>query len=138
MEESNLPHQRPISRRGLRSELQSSGGSQTSSAPRPGTGAVRGFNVARPPTATPVGTATRLTTATPSLSSQRIGTALGYAGSMMAERPITQHGLSGLPTSQSRLGTAGGMRMVKDKRYWQAVLQQKINEITQVRMRKRL
>lgn len=46
----------------------------------------------------------------------------------MSERPITQHGLSGLPTAQSRLGTAN--RMIKDKRYWQAQLQMKMNEIT--------
>lgn len=35
----------------------------------------------------------------------------------MTERPITQHGLSGLP-STARIGTAAGMRQVKDKRYW--------------------
>lgn len=36
---------------------------------------------------------------------------------MMTERPITQHGLSGLP-STARVGTATAMRQVKDKRYW--------------------
>lgn len=46
----------------------------------------------------------------------------------MSERPITQHGLSGLPT-QVRYGTATGMRQIKDKRYWHAQLQLKMNEI---------
>lgn len=46
----------------------------------------------------------------------------------MSERPITQHGLSGLPTAQARQGTAN--RLIKDKRYWQAQLQLKMNEIT--------
>lgn len=63
-------------------------------------------------------------------SSGRIGTAIGFAGSMMTERPITQHGLSGLSTNSGRIGTAS-TRMVKDKRYWQAVLQSKVNEIIQ-------
>ena len=50
---------------------------------------------------------------------------------MMSERPITQHGLSGLPTGTARSGTAvGGMRQIKDKRYWQSQLQLKMNEIT--------
>lgn len=49
----------------------------------------------------------------------------------MAERPITQHGISGLSTSYGRIGTATGNRQVKDKRYWQAVLQSKIQEISQ-------
>lgn len=48
---------------------------------------------------------------------------------MMSERPITQHGLSGLPTAQVRYGTATGMRQIKDKRYWHAQLQLKMNEI---------
>ncbi|KFB43454.1 hypothetical protein ZHAS_00011292 [Anopheles sinensis] len=42
----------------------------------------------------------------------------------MSERPITQHGISGLTTSYSRPGaTASGSRQIKDKRYWQALLQ---------------
>lgn len=49
----------------------------------------------------------------------------------MAERPITQHGISGLSTSYGRIGTASGNRQIKDKRYWQAVLQSKIQEISQ-------
>lgn len=50
---------------------------------------------------------------------------------MIADRPITQHGLSGLPTSHPRTaGTATGIRQIKDKRYWQAQLQVKMNEIT--------
>ena len=45
---------------------------------------------------------------------------------------MTQHGLSGLSTAQGRIGTAqGGMRQVKDKRYWQSLLQSKIHEIVQ-------
>lgn len=47
---------------------------------------------------------------------------------MISERPITQSGLSGL--SLKRTGTASGMRQVKDKRYWIAILQSKIQEIT--------
>lgn len=50
----------------------------------------------------------------------------------LTDRPLTQQGLSGLSTSQGRLGTAsGGMRQVKDKRYWIALLQSKIQEIIQ-------
>lgn len=49
----------------------------------------------------------------------------------MTDRPITQHGISGLSTSYGRIGTASGNRQIKDKRYWQAVLQSKIQEITQ-------
>lgn len=49
----------------------------------------------------------------------------------MMERPITQHGLSGLPTAAGRVGTAAGQRQVKDRRYWQGILQMKIQEITQ-------
>lgn len=37
---------------------------------------------------------------------------------MIAVRPITQHGLSGLPTSEGRKGSASGKRQIKDKRYW--------------------
>lgn len=48
---------------------------------------------------------------------------------MIADRPITQSGLSGL--SMKRTGTASGMRQVKDKRYWMAMLQAKVQEITQ-------
>lgn len=48
----------------------------------------------------------------------------------MSERPITQHGLSGLPTAQARQGTANSQRLIKDKRYWQAQLQMKMNEIS--------
>lgn len=59
---------------------------------------------------------------------------------MATERPLTQHGgLSGLPTTASgaagaglgsgRLGTAAGMRQIKDKRYWQSQLQLKMAEI---------
>ncbi len=86
----------------------------------------------------------------PPPTNTRLGTAIGNVGNVskfqteyfnrshdlyivyflqnMSERPITQHGLSGLPTAQSRLGTAN--RMIKDKRYWQAQLQMKMNEIT--------
>lgn len=48
---------------------------------------------------------------------------------MLSERPITQHGLSGLSTAQARQGTATGMRQIKDKRYWQSQLQLKMAEI---------
>ncbi|XP_058835728.1 intraflagellar transport protein 74 homolog [Topomyia yanbarensis] len=82
------------------------------------------------------GTASRLVANTvhstnSSASVQRIGTALGNAGNRMTERPITQHGISGLSTSYGRVGTASGSRQIKDKRYWQTVLQAKIQEISQ-------
>lgn len=48
---------------------------------------------------------------------------------MITDRPITQHGLSGLSTAQARQGTATGMRQIKDKRYWQSQLQMKMAEI---------
>lgn len=68
---------------------------------------------------------------------------MAVAQFMAAERPLTQHGLSGLPTAASasmtgastgtaggaRIGTATGMRQIKDKRYWQSQLQLKMNEI---------
>lgn len=48
---------------------------------------------------------------------------------MISERVLTQHGLSGLPTAQTRVGTAIGARQIKDTRYWQAQLQLKMDEI---------
>ncbi|CAO1344916.1 unnamed protein product [Diamesa hyperborea] len=86
----------------------------------------------RPPSAMRTGTASRLTSAMP--PSARVGTAknIGLPQKGLTDRPLTQHGLSGLSTSQGRIGTAqGGMRQVKDKRYWQALLQSKIQEIVQ-------
>lgn len=47
----------------------------------------------------------------------------------MSERILTQHGLSGLPTAQARVGTSTGMRQIKDARYWQSHLQMKMDEI---------
>lgn len=47
----------------------------------------------------------------------------------MTERVLTQHGLSGLPSSQARIGTVAGMRQIKDIRYWQSQLQIKMDEI---------
>lgn len=44
-------------------------------------------------------------------------------------RVLTQHGLSGLPSSQPRVGTSTGMRQIKDARYWQSQLQIKMDEI---------
>ncbi|GAB0090062.1 Intraflagellar transport protein 74 [Sergentomyia squamirostris] len=104
---------------------------------RPGT-AFRG-GTARPPSSIRTGTASRLAAAASSMgppstaSGQRIGSALalGVAGAAMMERPITQHGLSGLPTASGRVGTSTGQRQVKDRRYWQGVLQMKIQEISQ-------
>lgn len=46
-----------------------------------------------------------------------------------SERVLTQHGLSGLPVQQSRVGTSSGMRQIKDTRYWQSQLQIKMDEI---------
>jgi hypothetical protein len=54
-----------------------------------------------------------------------------YFSKGLGERPLTQQGLSGFTTSQGRLGTASGMRQVKDKRYWMAMLQAKTQEIFQ-------
>lgn len=42
---------------------------------------------------------------------------------------MTQHGLSGLPSAQTRVGTSTGMRQIKDARYWQSQLQLKMEEI---------
>ncbi|XP_041772724.1 intraflagellar transport protein 74 homolog isoform X2 [Anopheles merus] len=97
---------------------------------------IRPGTALKPPSALRSGTASRLVAnngiSMISSTSQRIGTALGNAGNRMADRPITQHGISGLSTSYGRLGTAGSSnRQIKDKRYWQAVLQSKIQEINQ-------
>uniref|UniRef100_A0A336MRL9 CSON000273 protein n=1 Tax=Culicoides sonorensis TaxID=179676 RepID=A0A336MRL9_CULSO len=126
---SRPPSERPISRRGL----QDSASPSPVMATRPGT-AFRPGTTTRPPSTFREGTATRLASAMGSRlgtqpTAQRIGTAVQYAGNMISERPITQSGLSGL--SLKRTGTASGMRQVKDKRYWQAILQSKIQEITQ-------
>lgn len=74
-----------------------------------------------------IGTASRL-----SAMPTRLGTAktLGIPQRGLADRPLTQQGLSGLSTA-NRIGTASGMRQVKDKRYWVALLQSKIQEIVQ-------
>lgn len=42
---------------------------------------------------------------------------------------MTQHGLSGLPGTQTRIGTSIGMRQIKDARYWQSQLQIKMDEV---------
>ncbi|XP_065077993.1 intraflagellar transport protein 74 homolog [Ochlerotatus camptorhynchus] len=106
-----------------------------SSSPSP-IGILRPGTAMKAPSAIRGGTASRLAannvhSTNSSASAQRIGTALGNAGNRMAERPITQHGISGLSTSYGRIGTASGNRQIKDKRYWQAVLQSKIQEISQ-------
>ncbi|XP_031631597.1 putative leucine-rich repeat-containing protein DDB_G0290503 isoform X2 [Contarinia nasturtii] len=44
-------------------------------------------------------------------------------------RVLTQHGLSGLPGAQGRIGTSTGTRQIKDARYWQSQLQIKMDEI---------
>lgn len=46
-----------------------------------------------------------------------------------SERVLTQHGLSGLPGTQARIGTSIGMRQIKDARYWQSQLQIKMDEV---------
>lgn len=90
-----------------------------------------------------VGTATRLAAAqqtsigsasvNASAGGQRTGSA--YVGArIITDRPLTQHGLSGLsggPSTTGRLATATGSRQVKDKRYWQSVIHMKIQEISQ-------
>ncbi|XP_055691206.1 intraflagellar transport protein 74 homolog [Lutzomyia longipalpis] len=98
-------------------------------------GPLRPGTAFRPPSSIRSGTASRLAAAAssmgppPTASAQRIGT-LGVAGAAMLERPITQHGLSGLSTASGRVGTAAGQRQVKDRRYWQGVVQMKIQEIS--------
>ncbi|XP_050076194.1 intraflagellar transport protein 74 homolog [Anopheles maculipalpis] len=128
---------RPASRRGLgaSANLLASNNSATSATPSP-VAIIRPGTAMKPPSALRSGTASRLLAnngiASGSTTSQRIGTALGNAGNRMAERPITQHGISGLSTSYGRLGTAASSnRQIKDKRYWHAVLQSKIQEINQ-------
>ncbi|XP_041772722.1 intraflagellar transport protein 74 homolog isoform X1 [Anopheles merus] len=128
---------RPASRRGLgpTNNLFASINTTTSATPSP-VAIIRPGTALKPPSALRSGTASRLVAnngiSMISSTSQRIGTALGNAGNRMADRPITQHGISGLSTSYGRLGTAGSSnRQIKDKRYWQAVLQSKIQEINQ-------
>uniref|UniRef100_A0A182PNF5 Uncharacterized protein n=1 Tax=Anopheles epiroticus TaxID=199890 RepID=A0A182PNF5_9DIPT len=129
--------ERPASRRGLGPSynLFTSTNSTTSATPSPAA-IIRPGTAMKPPSALRSGTASRLMASNgipaSSSTSQRIGTALGNAGNRMAERPITQHGISGLTTSHGRLGTAASNnRQIKDKRYWHAVLQSKIQEINQ-------
>ncbi|XP_053665018.1 intraflagellar transport protein 74 homolog [Anopheles marshallii] len=128
---------RPASRRGLgpTNNLLASANSANSATPSP-VAVIRPGTAMKPPSALRSGTATRLLANNgipiSSSTSQRIGTALGNAGNRMAERPITQHGISGLSTSYGRLGTAASSnRQIKDKRYWHALLQSKIQEINQ-------
>ncbi|XP_058461923.1 intraflagellar transport protein 74 homolog [Malaya genurostris] len=133
---SRSSSERPTSRRG--GTVGASGIQNTfndSSSPSP-IGILRPGTAMKPSSIVRGGTASRLVAnsalSTNSTSSvQRIGTALGNAGNRMAERPITQHGISGLSTSYGRVGTASGNRQIKDKRYWQALLQSKIQEISQ-------
>uniref|UniRef100_A0A182JZ19 Uncharacterized protein n=1 Tax=Anopheles christyi TaxID=43041 RepID=A0A182JZ19_9DIPT len=128
---------RPASRRGLgpSNNLYATTNSTTSATPSP-VAIIRPGTSMKPPSALRSGTASRLLANNgipmSSSTSQRIGTALGNAGNRMAERPITQHGISGLATSYGRLGTTtSSNRQIKDKRYWHAVLQSKIQEINQ-------
>ncbi|XP_061500651.1 intraflagellar transport protein 74 homolog [Anopheles gambiae] len=128
---------RPASRRGLgpTNNLFASNNTTTSATPNP-VAIIRPGTALKPPSALRSGTASRLLAnngiSMISSTSQRIGTALGNAGNRMADRPITQHGISGLSTSYGRLGTAvSSNRQIKDKRYWQALLQSKIQEINQ-------
>ncbi|XP_055591662.1 intraflagellar transport protein 74 homolog [Uranotaenia lowii] len=105
-----------------------------SASPSP-IGILRPGTAVKAPSAIRGGTASRLVannvlSTNSSASAQRIGTALGNAGNRMTDRPITQHGISGLSTSYGRVTTASGNRQIKDKRYWQAVLQSKIQEIS--------
>ncbi|XP_058053453.1 intraflagellar transport protein 74 homolog [Anopheles bellator] len=125
---SSARSDRPSSRRGAGENGYFGGNNESVAVVRPRT-------AMKPPSAVRGGTASRLATNSLQMNtatSHRIGTALGYAGNRMNERPITQHGISGLSTSYGRLGTStSGNRQIKDKRYWQAVLQSKIQEITQ-------
>lgn len=47
----------------------------------------------------------------------------------LSERVLTQHGLSGIPSAKTRIGTSSEMRQIKDIRYWQSHLQMKMDEI---------
>uniref|UniRef100_A0A8D8PFU9 Intraflagellar transport protein 74 homolog n=2 Tax=Culex pipiens TaxID=7175 RepID=A0A8D8PFU9_CULPI len=133
---SRSSSERPTSRRG--GEMRETGmfnAYNDSSSPSP-IGILRPGTAMKAPSVVRGGTASRLVansvhSTNSSASAQRIGTALGNAGNRMTDRPITQHGISGLSTSYGRIGTASGNRQIKDKRYWQAVLQSKIQEITQ-------
>ncbi|CRK99903.1 CLUMA_CG013206, isoform A [Clunio marinus] len=104
MEISRPPSSRPMSRRGPSTEMSSASSGR-------------------------IGTASKLSAL--SGYGTRIGTAknIGIPQKGLVDRPLTQQGLSGLSTAQGRLGTASGMRQVKDKRYWMALLQSKIQEI---------
>ncbi|XP_001865456.2 intraflagellar transport protein 74 homolog [Culex quinquefasciatus] len=133
---SRSSSERPTSRRGggMR-ETGMFNAYNDSSSPSP-IGILRPGTAMKAPSVVRGGTASRLVansvhSTNSSASAQRIGTALGNAGNRMTDRPITQHGISGLSTSYGRIGTASGNRQIKDKRYWQAVLQSKIQEITQ-------
>ncbi|CAG9808948.1 unnamed protein product [Chironomus riparius] len=77
-----------------------------------------------------IGTASRLS----AMPSNRLGTSknIGISQIGLSDRPLTQQGLSGITTSYGRIGTASSsMRQVKDKRYWIALLQSKVQEILQ-------
>ncbi|XP_055536031.1 intraflagellar transport protein 74 homolog isoform X1 [Wyeomyia smithii] len=125
--------ERPASRRGGTNGVFNLFNDSASPSP---IGIMRPGTAMKAPSAIRGGTASRLVannlhSANSSASVQRIGTSLGNVGIRMAERPITQHGISGLSTSHARIGTASGNRQIKDKRYWQAILQSKIQEISQ-------
>ena len=107
------------------------------SAMRPGTTTRPGTSAGRPQIPR-IGTATRLAAQQSSMGSAGSGSATrtgsAYVGArIITERPLTQHGLSGLSTASTtgRLATATGSRQVKDKRYWQGVIHMKIQEISQ-------
>uniref|UniRef100_A0AAG5DF11 Intraflagellar transport 74 n=1 Tax=Anopheles atroparvus TaxID=41427 RepID=A0AAG5DF11_ANOAO len=131
---NNNSSERPTSRRGI--STSSYFGTMNDSATPSPVAILRPGTAIKAPSALRSGTASRLAANNINLisssTSQRIGTALGTVGNRMTKRPITQHGISGLSTSNGRLGTtASGNRQIKDKRYWQAVLQSKIYEINQ-------
>ncbi|KAG5675696.1 hypothetical protein PVAND_005580 [Polypedilum vanderplanki] len=80
---------------------------------------------------TRIGTASRLS----ALPANRLNTSknIGIFQKGMSDRPLTQQqGLSGITTSYGRIGMASSsMRQVKDKRYWMALIQSKVQEIMQ-------
>ncbi|XP_055378435.1 intraflagellar transport protein 74 homolog [Condylostylus longicornis] len=145
IKDSPLISTRPVSRRGLRTSISADipGSSDLTLAPIrvEGGNSVRGMSAAgRPLSSVRIGTASRLASAmsnrTGTANPIRTGTALSNISNMkIVDRPITQMGLTGLQTGQGRIGTAGGTRKVKDKRYWIDLIQSKIKQIEQETVR---
>ncbi|XP_026471256.1 intraflagellar transport protein 74 homolog [Ctenocephalides felis] len=88
---------------------------------------VHGAASHRPPTGR-LGTASRLAmnTALPPKTATRFGTSISRQSQSILDRPITQHGISGLATASSG---GGNTRQIQDRRYWEGVLQLKMRDL---------